>query len=453
MAHRFLDHCEMFEHHFIVRGKDVGAHARTYLSGLMGTQRRKNIERIEADVAESNYQGMQQFLSDSPWDHAALMKQVAGEAESLLGRHPDCALYVDETSFVKKGDKSVGVKRQYCGRLGKLENCQVGVFLSLGAGARVAPVDFRLFLPEDWAADTQRCAKAKIPEKHRRHLTKTGLALEMIRAARERGSTHRWIGGDEVYGNNHAFTNALEDLGEVFLMDVARTMRVWTEDPAPAPPPAAEPADRGRKARKLRAQAPSTALTVAALTEANFETQARSVELRDSAKGRLYARVWATRVWQWDGESATARPRWLVVRQDADGAFKYSLSNCPENTTWERMAYMQAQRYWIERGFQDAKSELGMAQYEVRGWIGWHHHQALVCLAQLFLLKERVLLNAELPLFSARDLVELLAIYLPRRPRSETEVIRQLRQRHAARQRDIDRRKSATIRAGNKVTK
>jgi SRSO17 transposase len=450
LSHRFIEFCEMFEHHFIVRGKDVGSHARSYLSGLMGTQRRKNIERIESDVADSNYQGMQQFLSDSPWSHEALMRQVADEAEAVLGRHSDTALYLDESSFLKKGKASVGVKRQYCGRVGKLENCQVGVFLSLGAGAKVAPVDFRLFLPEEWAQDTARCAKAKVPEAHRRHLTKTELALEMIKQAKARGSTHRWIGGDEVYGNNHSFTNALEDLGDVFLMDVARTMRVWTEDPAPAVPVATAPKGRGRKAQKPRAQTPGAALTVAALTEARFEAQARSIEIRDSTKGRLHARVWAARVWQWDGDADSARPRWLIVRQDADGAFKYSLSNCDAQTTWERMAYMQAQRYWIERGFQDAKSELGMAQYEVRGWTGWHHHQALVCLAQLFLLKQRVLLSAELPLLSARDMVELLAFYLPRRPRTETEVIRQLQQRHAARQSDIDRRKSSPISVLNK---
>ena len=109
----------MFEHHFIVRGKDVGSHARSYLSGLMGTQRRKNIERIESDVADSNYQGMQQFLSDSPWSHEALMRQVADEAEAVMGRQSDTALYLDESSFLKKGNASVGVKRQYCGRVGK----------------------------------------------------------------------------------------------------------------------------------------------------------------------------------------------------------------------------------------------------------------------------------------------------------------------------------------------
>jgi hypothetical protein len=174
----------------------------------------------------------------------------------------------------------------------------------------------------------------------------------------------------------------------------------------------------------------------------------RKVLLPERERVRVSAKVW-----QWDGESGAARPRWLIVRQDADGAFKYSLSNCAADTFWERMAYMQAQRYWIERGFQDAKSKLGMAQYEVRGWIGWHHHQALVCLAQLFLLKQRVLLSAELPLLSACDLVEMLAFYLPRRPRSETEIIRQLRQRYAARQRDINRHRNRRILAGNNVTK
>jgi len=198
MARRFVDCCKMFEHHFVVRGKDVTQHARHYLSGLLGTQRRKNIERIEADVAESNYQGMQQFLSDSPWDHRAVMHQVAGLAQETLGGDRDTALYVDETSFVKKGDASVGVQRQYCGRLGKLENCQVGVFLSLGRGTRTALVDFRLFLPQAWAANASRCAKAKVPETQRVHHTKTQLALQMVQAARARGSKHQWIGGDEV---------------------------------------------------------------------------------------------------------------------------------------------------------------------------------------------------------------------------------------------------------------
>jgi SRSO17 transposase len=453
MASRFVECCEMFEHHFIVRGHDVTRHARHYLSGLLGTQRRKNIERIEADVAESDYQGMQQFVSDSPWDHAAVMRQVAAEAEATLGRAADTALYVDETSFVKKGDASVGVQRQYCGRLGKLENCQVGVFASLGCGARAALVDFRLFLPEAWARDPARCAKAKVPEAERTHLTKTELALAMVAAARARGSTHQWVGGDEVYGNNHAFTAALEDLGEVFLMDVASNMKVWESDPAPQLP-SPSPGKNGRPRTQARVHPRATkAVSVKTLTARCFSAEARDVAIRDATKGPLHAPLWVRPIWVWDGKAPTARQRLLIVRQEADGTFKYSMSNAAADTAWERLAYMQAQRFWIERCFQDAKSELGMAQYEVRGWPGWHHHMALACLALLFLVQERRVASVHTPLLSARDIVELLAIYLPRRPRNEAEVLRQMQQRHAARQKDLDNRRRRLKAAHRKVAK
>lgn len=453
MARRFIDCCEMFEHHFIVRGHDVTRHARHYLSGLLGTQRRKNIERIEADVAESDYQGMQQFLSDSTWDHTAVMRQVAEEAESTLGGTPDTALYVDESSFVKKGNASVGVQRQYCGRLGKLDNCQVGVFASLGCGVRATLVDFRLFLPEAWANDPPRCAKAKVPEAHRVHRTKPELALEMVAAARARGSTHQWVGGDEVYGNNQAFTNALEDTGEVFLMDVASNLRVWESDPCPqVPPPSVGQKGRPR-VRAKASQGAAKAGKVETLTARYFAAEAREVTIRDATKGSLRALVWVRPVWVWDGKSPAARARRLVVRQEADGTFKYSLTNAAPDTPWERLAYMQAQRFWIERCFQDAKSELGMAQYELRGWPGWHHHMALVCLALLFLLKERCKAKVHTPLLSARDIVELLTIYLPRRPRDEAEVLRQMQRRHAARQRDMDNRRSRLRRAREKLSK
>jgi hypothetical protein len=127
------------------------------------------------------------------------------------------------------------------------------------------------------------------------------------------------------------------------------------------------------------------------------------------------------------------------VREEADGSRKYSLGNPPTDTSWRRLAFMQAQRFWIERSFQDAKSELGLADYELRGWTGWHHHVALVCLAQLFTLIERKLAGDSRPLLSVRDLTELLELYLPRRPRTEAEVLRKIARRDLARKRDIDR--------------
>lgn len=419
-----------------MRQHNLSKHAGDYLSGLLGINIRKNIGRIDEGLPDANYQGMQQFISDSPWDPNGLMAQVASEAEDLLGRQANTALYLDETSFVKKGTASVGVQRQYCGRLGKLENCQVGVFACLGQGERVALVDFKLFLPESWVTDAERCRKAKVPEHERRHQTKAQLALAMVQQARARGLTHQWIGGDEIYGNNRPLTDALDDAREIFLMDINRNHQLWDRDPAGTVPPSE--GGRGRPPTQRVAEPQAVRRSAEAWTAERFAGACRLITLRESTRGPLRARIWAMQVWQWEPTEERARRRWLVVRQEQDGTFKYSLSNAPETVTWERLGYMQTQRYWIERAFQDAKSELGMADYEVRGWPGWHHHMAMVCLALLFTVQEREALQQELPLLTVRDIVELLEIYLPRRDRTEAEVWAAMRRRHEARQKAID---------------
>lgn len=422
--------------HFLSGRHDLTPYARNYLTGLLGINVRKSIGRIDERSAKSNYQGMQQFISDSPWDSSAVMQQIARDANALLGGQPDTALYLDETSFVKKGEASVGVQRQYCGRLGKLENCQVGVFACLGQGERVALVDFKLFLPASWAQDPARCRKAKIPEAERRHRTKAELALEMVRQGRALGLSHQWIGGDEIYGNNRPLTDALEDLGEVFLMDINRNHSLWDRDPLGEVPSVG--GGRGRPRTRRRAQPQAVRRSAAEWAASSFAAGSRTITLRNSTKGALIAKLWVMPVWQWESDDHRARRRWLVVRQEQDGAFKYSLSNAAQQVSWERLGYMQAQRYWIERAFQDAKSELGMADYEVRGWPGWHHHIALVCLALLFTMQERVALAEHLPLLTVRDLVELFEIYLPRREHNPDEVWAAMEQRHIARQKAID---------------
>lgn len=438
-----MQFCAEYQKHFHGHRRDVSGHARDYLTGLLGRNVRKNIGRIGEELPAADYQSLQQFISDSPWDERALLTQVRAEAEALLGRHRDTALYLDETSFVKKGAASVGVQRQYCGRLGKLENCQVGVFACLGRGERTALVDFRLFLPEAWAADAARCRKVKVPETERRHQTKGQLALAMVRQARTDGVSFRWVGGDEIYGNNRPLTDALEADGEVFLMDINANHQLWDRDPAGLVPVAA--GGQGRPPTRRAAAAGAVKNSAAGWTQAQFAAENRELVLRESTRGPLRAKIWAREVWQWEPSDAQARRRWLVVRQEADGTFKYSLSNAAPDTAWERLAYMQTQRFWIERAFQDAKSELGMADYEVRGWKGWHHHMAMVCLALLFTLKERLALAESVPLLSVRDIVELLEIYLPRRSREPADVLAALAQRHHTRQKAIDsaRKKAA----------
>jgi len=330
MASRFMNFCEDYSEHFVARGRNSVDHARGYMSGLLGRQRRKNMETISWDVDRSDYQGIEQFISSSSWDEKALLSQLAKDANRELGAD-GAGLYIDETSFVKKGKSSVGVKRQYCGRLGKLENCQVGVFACLGRRRQCVPVDFRLFLPEDWAEDPERCAKAGVPEDRRSHKTK------------------------------------------------------------------------------------------------------------------LKFRFWSREVWTWEPAWKKPRRRLLLIRQNEDASFKYSLSNFSSETSWETLAYMQAQRFWIEHGFHEAKSQLGMAQYQVRVWRGWHHHMALICLACLFVVKEQRIAKEEMPLLTARDITELLDIYLPRRERTEGEIYRQIRERHRSRKKDLERRRDKTI--------
>lgn len=422
--------CAKYSQHFIVHGRDVSRHACSYLHGLFSKVERKSIGQIEESVPESNYQGMQQFISDSPWDEQEMLSQVREDAWGLLGGHRDSALYLDETSFVKKGNASVGVQRQYCGRLGKLENCQVGVFACLGRGDRSALVDYRLFLPEEWAKDSGRCQKAKVPEDKRVHRTKPQLALEMVRSIRAEGHGFSWVGGDAAYGDNTELTDALEKDGEIFLMDISSDTLLWDQDP--------EPVSKSGRIREKRVPSKSEALCKQArvwATEA-FAAESQELVLRSTTKGKLEVQVWVKEVWYWKkGEEGQARRRLLVVRQEKDGRMKYSLTNALElKNDWRRLGYMQAQRFWIEHSFGEAKGNLGMAEYEVRGWRGWHHHMALVCLAQLFSLKERVALETEVPLLSVRDIVELLEYYLPRKTRDEREVIANLKKRHRERE-------------------
>lgn len=404
----------------------------------MGTQRKKNIETIENDVCESDYQGMQQFIGSSPWDHRALLDDVAKDANEIIGDDTEAGLYIDETSFLKKGTASVGVQRQWSGRAGKVDNCQVAVFASLGNTKEFALIDFDLFLPESWANDPDRCEKAKIPLEQCIYTPKWKLAIDQVRRARVNGVQFAWVGADGLYGNNQQFLNTLEDDGEVFMGDIHSNLRVWLSEP--------ELCEVSVKASVVKLQLESKEQRshyqrVDKIVKDQFESNAVTVPFRQGTKGNLSGRFMKLQVWTWDEkDGSTPRRRTLVVREDQGGDMKYSLTNLPPETSLKRCAYIQGQRYWIEHAFHEAKKELGMAQYQVRLWTGWHHHMALVSLASVFMMKEKRANKKDAPLLSYRDVVELLDYYLPRRHRNEAELHAQIKKRHAARQRDIERR-------------
>lgn len=439
-----MEFCDSYSKHFVRQGMNGVTHARHYLSGLLGKERRKNIETIENDVAGSDYQGMEQFISSSPWSHEAVMSQVACEADRLIGDEECAGLYIDESSFVKKGKASVGVQRQWCGRLGKVENCQVGVFACLGQGERYAITDYRLYLPEQWAQDSDRCAKAKVPEEHREYKPKWKLALEMVFSARERGMRFGFVGCDSLYGSNALFLNALEDSGECFMADIDKAKMVWLEEPSIESPPSslAEGAKRGRPRKHPRLDSANEARQVSAgeLAGSLRDEDFQEVAFRTGAKGKVCGRFWMGEIWHWERGESKARKRRLLIRKDADGSLKFSLTNLPEGKALVEYAKAQGQRYWIEHAFHEAKSQLGMAQYQVRVWKGWHHHMAMVCMAQLFVETHKKAVSEEVPLLTTRDVTELLAYYLPRRDRTESEVHDRIRKRHEKRKADIRRR-------------
>ena len=437
-----MEFCESYSRHFVSQGMNSAKHARDYLSGLLGKQRRKNIETIENDVSDSDYQGMEQFVSSSPWSHEDVMEQVANDADRCFGDAENSGLYIDESSFLKKGKASVGVQRQWSGRAGKVENCQVAVFACLGNETKYAITDFRLYLPEAWASDKTRCDKARVPKEHRVYKPKWQQALEMVEAARAQGQRFKFVGCDSLYGSNALFTNALEDRGEYFMGDVDKSKQVWLSEPL------IESAGKatGRQGRPLkhpRINSRNTAkrLTVEKLVVGLADDDFEEIAFRQGAKGKVCGRFWMGEVWHWEKQESEARKRILLVRKDADGSLKYSLTNLPSGESLIYYAKIQGQRYWIEHAFHEAKSQLGMAQYQVRVWKGWHHHMTLVCMALLFteIYKEGV--KEEVPLLTARDITELLAYYLPKRDRTEAEVREQIRKRHEKRKADLDRRK------------
>lgn len=434
-----------FSHLFQTRKHNRSDQARQYLHGLIQAKR-KNMERIEEVVPDSNYAAIQQFVTDSPWDHQPVFDAVALRANQLLGGHEDSCLLLDESGFTKKGDKSVGVARQYNGRLGKVDNCQVGVYCVLGRGERAVPIDVRLYLPKEWTSDKKRCKAAGVPKDQRVLRTKIALAMEMIAHARALGVRFAWVGADGLYGNDGAFLRALEDAGETFVTDVHKDQMIYLDEPElriPAPT-----GNRGRRPSLPRCE--QRPMRVDRWVKSQPEDSWTLMDVRDSTKGKVRAHFLTRRVWLWDGKESRARCWTLIVRRDLDSGgaeeageknaprTKYTLSNAPVDTPLQRLVYMQGQRFWVERAFEDGKSHGGMGEYEGRGWRFWHHHMALVAMAMLFMAEEREQHKEDVPLLSCRDVQELLAHFLPRRNVTTTEVIRQMKERHRKRQDAIE---------------
>jgi SRSO17 transposase len=346
-----------------------------YVAGLVSRVETKNVESI-AYLHDQDRQMLQKFIGQYSWDHRPLISELARQVGTELGR-PDGVIVFDPSAFPKKGNESVGVQRQWCGRLGKVDNCQVGVYLAYVSAEEHALVDTRLYLPKDWARLKRRREKAGVPAEIQ-FRTRHELALEMLD---EHGSAlpHAWVAGDDEMGKVPEFRGNLQARGEQYLLAVPSNTLV--RDLQADPPPYS---GRGRhpKSPFVRVDRWCRALSANAWT---------TIDVRDGSKGPLVIQATKVRVRAKAAPGNGDDETLVVIREpQADGSLKhdYYLSNAAVETPLSEFARVSKAAHRIEECFERAKGESGLADYEVRTWRGWHHHQTLSLIATWFLTQE-----------------------------------------------------------------
>ncbi len=379
-------------------GKDQAQdHAYDYLKGLMVCPERKSVEPIALLVGHGDVSGLQKFVNSAPWQYDDVQAEVQAVFDDDLvpsaKRSPAGVVgIIDESAFAKKGVHSAGVARQHNGRLGKEDNCQVGVFLVGVTPAGAALLDHRLYLPKPWCEDTpearQRREKAHIPEGVT-FQPKARIAADLVRNVAVLGQTALdWVVADEEYGKAGHFHDAMDELGQRYVVEVPVTTTVWTVDPATCVP---APGARGRVPTNPTREGVLSVTAVAAGLPAGAW---RALKVREGAVGPLVFEFAAVRAWAMRDQKP-GPPVWLLIRRSLEETpeVKYYISNGDAETTLGVMALVACSRFRVEEFFEACKSYLGMAQYETRSYCGWHHHMALVAVAHLFVTLTRVRLK------------------------------------------------------------
>jgi SRSO17 transposase len=427
-AHTLAEFHVKFVKFFPTTTRSVASHALDYLKGQLLLRSRRNMSRMSAEVVDKNEQALSHFISNSPWKDEPLIEAIGKDAVELLsGDKITGALILDESGIPKQGTESVGVARQYCGTLGKVDNCQVGVFLSYSVPTEATLIDRRLFLPQKWIDDPERCKKAGIPPEARQFRTKAQLGLEMILKAKERGIPFAFVGMDAHYGEQPWLLSELERSKLVYVADIPCNTRVYLEYPQIGIPE--RKGERGRVPGKLKVLQ-GKPVEVRKLLPSD-RVAWHVIKVRDTQRGELWIRFAALWVWRIEDEVPRPQPVWLLIRQELDGSdVKFSFCNAPRSTPIETLAECQSRRYWVERSLQDAKGLAGLDEYQVTGWKGWHHHMSMVLLAMLFLLYLKRSLAPKAPMITLQDALEILRVAMPKKELSFDEAVELIHQKH-----------------------
>ncbi len=402
---------------------DRHAGLKGYCTGLMLPLSRKSVEPMAARVdplhASARHQSLHHFVAQAEWSDEEILRRVSQWVVPKMDRSGAAFWIIDDTGFPKKGKHSVGVARQYCGVLGKQDNCQVAVSVSLATEQASVPVAYRLYLPKEWAQDLERRQKAGVPAEVK-FATKNEIALQQLETLLAEGAPKYCVLADAGYGVDQAFRQRLTDLGLPYVVGIKSSVVVWPPGIEPLPPK--RYGGKGRPPqvpRRTRLRQPVSVKGLAhALPLGAFQT----ISWREGTNETLSGRFAAVRVRHAGGNIGKARlhpEQWLLIEWPAGEAepLKYYLSTLPEDIAVNDLVAQAHMRWRIERDYQDLKQELGLGHYEGRGWRGFHHHATLSIAAYGFLVTERIAAGKPVGTkknFATSQVPALPADYIPR---------------------------------------
>jgi len=398
-----------------------------------------NLQRLSETGVCKDYYQLQHFISESPWNAGELMDYVSQQAGSHFGSNKLIGLHIDETGVRKKGKYSIGVERQYCGNIGKVDNSQVAVYAALSQGDFATLIDSKLYLPKSWTSDKQRLDIAQVPSDQREFKTKQELALEIIRHQISIGTRFDYIGGDALYGADQALTDTIDAMAIPFLMDIRESQHVYLEQPQ-----IQIPKPKSTRGRKPKIPKPDIeAIPVREYLKPLSHNDFVQIKVRNTSKGKLKCLYHFKTVYIWDGTSQHASKRTLMIRKSLHKRkteVAFSLGNVDlEQYEPKAVVYMQAQRFFIEHAFKEAKSVLGLNQFQTRKWIAWYHQVALNMLLLMFIFREKLINFDIMPLLSAWDIAHIMQLLIISQMFDPDKVMEQIIHRHYIRQKDINR--------------
>jgi SRSO17 transposase len=369
---------------------------KSYCKGLLLEGDRKSIEPMAARLAPDGVQPMRQSLhhlvAKAPWSDETLLEEVRKQVLPAMRKQgPVVAWIVDDTGFPKKGKHSVGVAHQYCGQLGKQENCRVAVSLSVSTWSSSLPIAYRLYLPREWAEDAERREKAEVPEEIQ-FQTKPDIAMDQVRAAVAAAVPRGIVLADAAYGNSNEFRDGLTELGLPYVVGVQSSMTVW--EPGRQPLPAKPRGKMGRPPRLLQRSPEHQPTSVKQLALSLPSTAFKNIAWREGTERTLRSRFAVLRVRPAHRDYWKAEPNaeeWLLIEwpQSEKEPTKYWMATLPANTTLKALIKIAKHRWIIERDYEELKQELGLGHFEGRNWRGFHHHATLCIAAYGFLVAER----------------------------------------------------------------